>query len=560
VNATELQTYLKAHYPKENEACEWKEFKNLKHSISGAKGEDLATYVSAIANMNGGHIVIGVKDGTLDIVGIGDFHDYTPETLPHRLLGVCPNLSSEGLSVEALTTTDTARTVWIVHIPKHLPRKPVYAHNKAWQRSGDSLIELRPEREAIILAEPLAKADDWSAHICESATLENLDPEAIRLAREEYITKHPNLFEEVAQWDDRTFLNKAKLTLDSKITNSTLLLLGKSESVHLLSPVVPRITWVLKDRDGIEQGYEHFGLPLLVSAQKVHAKIRNYKYRYMADSKLFPDEIDKYDPWIIYEALHNCIAHQDYEMGGRINVVEFPDKLVFSNVGSFIPENVENVIERDAPPELYRNPFLCQAMVEINMIDTIGSGIKRIYSKLRQRFFPMPNYQIEPARVQVTIFGQILDDRYAKLLAMNPELSLHDVIALDRVVKHLPSTDESLKYLRDKGLIEGRKPNVYVSASVAKATGDKAGYTKNRAFDKKYYFDLIEQAIRQHGSMNRQELDELLWKKLPDNLTDSQRKTKINNLINELSNKLKKICNQGSNTKPKWVLCEDFKL
>lgn len=31
---------------------------------------------------------------------------------------------------------------------------------------------------------------------------------------------------------------------------------------------------------------------------------------------------------------------------------------------------------------------------------------------------------------------------------------------------------------------------------------------------------------------------------------------RINNLINELSNKLKKICNKGSNTKPKWVLCE----
>lgn len=554
--ARELQNFLQAHYPKENESCEWKEFKNLKHSISGAKGEDLATYVSALANMNGGHIVIGVEDGTLNIVGIGNFHDYTPETLPHRLLGVCPNLSSEGLWVEAHTTTDTQQTVWIVHVPKHLPRKPVYANHKAWQRSGDSLIALRPERENAILAEPLGRADDWSAHICESATLENLDPEAIRLAKAEYITKHPNLSEEVTQWDDRIFLNKAKLTLDSKITNSTLLLLGKSESVHLLSPAVPRITWVLKDRDGIEQGYEHFGLPLLVSAQKVHAKIRNYKYRYMADSKLFPDEIDKYDPWIIYEALHNCIAHQDYAIGGRINVVEFPDKLVFSNVGSFIPENVENVIERDAPPELYRNPFLCQAMVEINMIDTIGSGIKRIYSKLRQRFFPMPNYKIEPNRVEVTIFGQILDERYAKLLAMNPELSLHDVIALDRVVKHLPSTDESLKYLRDKGLIEGRKPNLYVSASVANATGDKAGYTKNRAFDKKYYFDLIEQAIQHHGSMNRQELDELLWKKLPDNLTDSQRKTKINNLINELSNKLKKICNKGSNTKPKWVLCE----
>jgi ATP-dependent DNA helicase RecG len=534
MTALELQNYLKAHYPKENEACEWKEFKNLKHSISGAKGEDLATYISAIANMNGGHIIIGVKDSTLDIVGIENFHDYTPETLPHRLLGVCSNLSSEGLSVEAHTTTDTQRTVWIVHVPKHLPRKPVYAHYKAWQRSGDSLIELRTEREASILAEPLGKADDWSAHICKGAILENLDPEAIRLAREEYITKHPNLAEEVAQWDNRTFLNKAKLTLDSKITNSTLLLLGKSESVHLLSPAVPRITWVLKDRDGIEQGYEHFGLPLLVSAQKVHAKIRNYKYRYMADSKLFPDEIDKYDPWIIYEALHNCIAHQDYEIGGRINVVEFPDKLVFSNVGSFIPENVENVIERDAPPELYRNPFLCQAMVEINMIDTIGSGIKRIYSKLRQRFFPMPNYHIESKRVEVTIFGQILDERYAKLLAMNPELSLHDVIALDRVVKHLPSTDESLKYLRDKGLIEGRKPNYHLSSQVAKQTDQKDEYIKMRGIDDDYCQKVILDYLQIYKKGKKSDFEKVLLDKLPSILDEQQKKNKIKNNLQTL--------------------------
>jgi ATP-dependent DNA helicase RecG len=404
------------------------------------------------------------------------------------------------------------------------------------------------------LAEPLGKADDWSAHICEGATLENLDPEAIRLAREEYITKHPNLAEEVAQWDTRTFLNKAKLTLDSKITNSTLLLLGKSESVHLLSPAVPRITWVLKDRDGIEQGYEHFGLPLLVSAQKVHAKIRNYKYRYMADSKLFPDEIDKYDPWIIYEALHNCIAHQDYEMNGRINVVEFPDKLVFSNVGSFIPENVENVIERDAPPELYRNPFLCQAMVEINMIDTIGSGIKRIYSKLRQRFFPMPNYQIEPSRVQVTIFGQILDDRYAKLLAMNPELSLHDVIVLDRVVKNLPTDDATLKDLRDKGLIEGRKPNLYVSASVANATGDKAGYIKNRGLDDKHYKNLIIDYLKTFKYAKRHDITALLLDKLPDILDEKQKHNKIRNILYSMSKKDQSIAISGSSQKGVWIL------
>ena len=41
---------------------------------------------------------------------------------------------------------------------------------------------------------------------------------------------------------------------------------------------------------------------------------------------------------IIREAMKNGIAHQDYTKGGRINVVEMDDQLVFTNLGSFIPD------------------------------------------------------------------------------------------------------------------------------------------------------------------------------------------------------------------------------
>ena len=68
-----LREHLRTTYPKENEACEWKEFKNLRHAVSGKAG----SYVSAIANMSGGHLVLGVQDKTLDIVGIREFGDYT---------------------------------------------------------------------------------------------------------------------------------------------------------------------------------------------------------------------------------------------------------------------------------------------------------------------------------------------------------------------------------------------------------------------------------------------------------------------------------------------------
>ena len=182
----ELQGYIRARYPKENECCEHKGFSRLRHSVSGKAGEDVISYVSALANMEGGELVIGVEDITLAITGIKDCRDFNPENLPQRLIGNCINLSSEGLRVEEFITHDTNKRVWVLNIPKHLPRKPVFAHKKAWQRSGDSLIELRPEREAAILAEPISASDDWSIEVVEGATIDDLSPEAIAAARSQY--------------------------------------------------------------------------------------------------------------------------------------------------------------------------------------------------------------------------------------------------------------------------------------------------------------------------------------------------------------------------------------
>lgn len=553
----ELEEYLKSKYPKENNSCEHKEFKTLKNSVSGRIREDVISYISAISNMEGGHLLLGVVDKTLEIAGIEDTQDFTIENLPFRVVGNCTNLSTEGLFVEEFVTDDTNQKVWIIHIPKHSPRKPVYAHKIAWQRSGDSLIELTPQREAVILNESLSIESDWSAKICEGAHFDDLSQEAVDFAKQEYITKHPKLSDEVQSWSIEQFLAKAKMVKFGQITNSCMLLLGKDESAYLLKNINPQISWILKDNDNIELSYEHFGMPFLLSAKSVHDKIRNFKYRFMSDSKLFPEEMDKYDNWVLYEALHNAIAHQDYELRGRINVVEFPDKIVISNVGSFLAGDIEDIIQRDAPLENYRNDFLCKAMVEINMIDTIGSGIKRMFSIQKKRFFPMPDYVVENNRVQVTVYGKILNERYTKLLASNPDISLIDVILLDRVAKNYPIDDEQIKSFKEKGLIEGRKPNLHISAKVAQIIGEKAEYTKNKGFDKQYYLDLILKSISDHGSMTRGEIDSLLWTKLSDTLDDGKKKIKINNLINELSNKLKKICNKGTKTSPLWESCND---
>lgn len=549
----ELKIYIQANFPIENEACEWKEFKSLKHSFSGTSGNDIISYVSALANMEGGNLIIGIEDNTLEIVGIQDFNNHTAQNIRLRILTKCPNLDSEHFTIEDIETTDSKKTVWIFHIPKHLPRRPVSAHERYWQRVDDSLVELRKERLEAILKEPLFTNDDWSAQIVPNATLDDLDPQAIEKARKEYKEKNPRKASECDTWDNITFLNKAKVTLQGKITNTALLLLGKEESSHFLSPAVAKISWILKDENNVELDYEHFGVPFLLSSTEVFSRVRNLTYRYIKDDSLFPTEIKMYDAFVIREALHNCIAHQDYHLKGRITVVEKPDELLFTNLGDFIPKSIDKVIEQDAPQEYYRNQFLADAMVNLNMIDTIGSGIKRMFLKQMERFFPMPDFDLStPNKVAVKIAGRIWDVNYTKLLMSKTDLDLKMVVLLDRVQKNLPITDDEIKQLKKVGLIEGRKPNIHVSAKIAEATQDQSTYIKLRGFKDEYYKKLILEYLDKYKQASKTDIDNLILDILPEILDEEKKQNKVRNLVYAMSKKDKTIVNKGTTRYPKW--------
>ena len=533
----ELKEYIKLNFPKENESCDWKGFSNLTHDVAGKKGEDVISYISAIANMNGGHLVAGVEDKTLNILGIKNFHDYTPENLPPRLVGNCTNLITEGLHVESITTSDSHKTVWIIRIPKHAPRKPVIAHKQAWQRLGDNLLKLTPEREDAILSEPLNDTEDWSAAIVPDATIDDLDQAAIAKARENYKSKFPEQAKDVDRWDDITFLNKAKVTIKDKITRTAIILLGRSESEHFISPAEAKIRWLLKDSKGSDKDYHIESCPLLLAVDKIYSKIRNIKYRYIKDGTLFPDEVDRYEPFVIREAINNCIAHQDYTKGGRINVVEMEDQLIFTNLGSFIPGSVEKVVKEDAPEEHYSNRFLATAMFNLKMVDTAGGGIRRMFNYQRERFFPMPEYDLSEDKVKVTVIGKVMDMDFARVLARNPNLSLEQIIMLDKVQKQKSLSDEEIKYLKGLGLIEGRKPNYVISAKITASLSNdelKAHYIKQRGLDDEHYKKLIVEYLKKFGESPRKNIDKFLRDKLPDILTESQKKNKVTNLLSAL--------------------------
>jgi ATP-dependent DNA helicase RecG len=514
---------------------EWVEFKEAKTTFDFEK---LGRYFSALsneANLKGqpwGWLVLGVTNKVPRQVVGTKYKAGRPE-LDALKKGIADQTSNRLTFEEIYEVARPDGRVLLFQIPPAPRGMPVAFQGHYYGREGESLSPLSiHEIEQIRKQRP---HEDWSACCCSDATLDALHPEAIEFARREFKKKHPDLAGEVDQWDALTFLNKAKVCINGRITRAAIILLGKGEAEHHLSPGIARITWVLKDEHGTEKDYQHFGTPFILAVGDVFAKVRNLTYRYLPSASLFPTEVTQYDPWVIRETLHNCIAHQDYAQGGKINVVEEPESLLFTNVGEFLPGSVEAAIIRDAPPELYRNPFLAHAMVNLNMIDTIGSGIKRMFTKQRQRNFPMPDYDLsEPGRVRVRIIGKVIDEKYTRMLIGRADLDLKDVIALDKVQKRHPLNDDEWKSLKRKKLVEGRRPNLVVSAEVATAMGTTVDYLKRRGIDKGYCRKMVLDLLGMQGQATRQDFDNLLLEKLSDALSENQKRTFIKNLLQEM--------------------------
>ena len=526
----ELQKYLLSKYPKENEECEWKEFKNLKNDFCGKEKDDVISYVSALSNMEGGHLVIGVIDKTLEIVGT-DTYNYDVQKARLRLTDQCANLPSEGLLVEEFITDDTHKTVWIVHVPKHLKRRPVYAHSKAWQRMDDSLVELTDSRLAVILDER-ESTYDWSAVVIKDATIEDLDTKAIALAREGYKERYPLYAHDCDTWSDKVFLDRACLTIDGKITRTTLLLVGKEEKAHKLNHMA-QIVWKCF-QDGQTFG-DIYTIPFIRTTSELLNRIRNYRFKIYPKNSLIPAEVWKYDTESILEGLHNSIAHQMYESGSRIIVTEDKDKLTFQNDGYFFDGTYTQYITGEKTPRNYRNPALVKAMVNIKMIDTQGYGIHKMFVSQKERYLPMPDYDKSTAtEVVLTLPGTVIDENYSLLLLENRNLSLTDAVLLDSVQKGKRISSEAVAMLRKRKLIEGRLPHIFIAKDIAQVTDQKIEYTKHKGLDDKKCEALLLDSLKDHGSLTKPEIVHLLWDVLPDQLDDKQKNNKLDYLLKKL--------------------------
>lgn len=523
--------------------------------------DKIGQYFSAIsneANLKGlqyGWLVFGVRNKDRKIIGSEYRNKKGLDTLKLEIAqGTTGRISFiEIFEVYPLVDGEEKRVV-MFQIPAAATAIPTGWHDHFYGRNGESLGALSVEELDRIRGQ---EKKDWSKQLIEDATLDCLDKNAVALARQKYKEKmnRPHITEEVDTMTDEQFLTKIKLMIGGKLTNAAMVLLGNEDFDYLFS-TPPEISWRLFDSKDCVKDYTIFKVPFIKASERAFEKIRNLTYRYMPSQlTLFPTETRQYDVWLLRELMNNCIAHSDYTIGGRIYLNEFEDKLILTNPGTFLPGGIEPILQPSYNPPFYRNQLLAETMVKLNMIDTQAMGIRRVFRIQQEKFFPLPDYDFSvPRQISVTVYGKVLDENYSRVLFENPDFDLSTVYLIDRVQKHVPIPKEAIKELRRLGVIEGKAPNIYVSAKVAESTDTKAQYVKNKGFDDEYYKKLIISYLETYKKGKKRDFIELLADKLPDTMDEKQKKSKVRNLLGSLKNEGRIKTDSDNKRLANWIL------
>ncbi len=361
--------------------------------------------------------------------------------------------------------------------------------------------------------------EDWTGNMVNGADLRNLDPGAVRAARASFAERFPDRAEESRGWDDMTFLSRAGVLKRGKVTVAALILLGKAGDRMLPSTVC--IKWRLLDDDGSLEDSRTFDGPALLASTQAVSMVRNWSCRIgSGDSETV---VSAYRTATLLEAVRNAIVHQDYGLGGTVEIVERESESVtVMSMGSFPDRPPESFVKEPLAGAPRRNAFLYSAMAGIGVIPAVDSGIRSMYLSQAYRRFPMPDFDIDGDRVTVRFSG-LRGGSYARVLDLRSDLDIKTIIDLDRVAKNRYVPDRRLKSLVRRGLVEmiGDLPCIASGAGQEIASVYTTGTAQDAVLD----------LIRSKGPVTRADVAEVLATRDSKELTKDQLRVKATNLL-----------------------------
>lgn len=489
-------------------------------------------YVAALCNEGGGRIVIGMHDSyPHKVTGTQQCKDAIGqlESNIYRDMGIRPDVYELYQEVDG-----EQKRVLVIEVPGRPAGKAFKFEDVALMRVGE---ELKPMDDKTYLSIIQEQEPDFSEQICQGATTEDLDTNAIARLKEMYAKKQKN--KSFTSLPDIQALSDLKLIRDGKVTNAAILLVGKEESIERF---IPQAKVMLEYRNSESQiNYDNrkvFDKPFFLLIDELWDAINQRNGSVPVREGAYIFDIPFFNEDVIREVVNNAFAHRDYSRQSEIVIKQYPTLFSIINAGGF-PQGVElsNILTVPSTP---RNRLLTDVLSKTGIVERSGQGIDKIFLYTLSEGKPEPDYtHSDDFTVTATLSANVKDTAFAifvqgiqQELPDNEKLSVFDVMALCelRDGKKKPSEVGIAQKLEQMGYIEkhGKTNAIYYTLPrrYYELTGNLAAYSMMTDWNRDQVWAVLLPYLQKYGKAKKSDMVKLLG----DHISDKQ----LRNYIDEL--------------------------
>jgi ATP-dependent DNA helicase RecG len=357
------------------------------------KLSDLAETLVAMANAQGGTIIIGVGGrARARVEGVQDAAAVRDMALEAALIATPPLVLPLPQTVKHADVT-----LLLVTVPPGLPH--VYnLHGKYLQRQGATNQPLLPDALRRLLRD--RGEVSWDRLVPDAATLGELDANKISA----YV-RRVNLPTEADTFDflfRRGCLARTPDAPEYQPTNAGLILFGSTVEGRFPQAEITLVQYQGRElADEFEREDVRDTLPEAV--RRAERWLMEHMRKGSRMIGLERQDWTQFPPPAVREALVNAVAHRDYGIRGEgIRIALFADRLECYSPGR-LPGHVtlENIVQ-----ERYsRNESLVQVLADWGLIERLGYGIDRMIQQMEQAGLPPPDFRETAAGFLVTLQG-----------------------------------------------------------------------------------------------------------------------------------------------------------
>ncbi len=474
------------------------EFKEAKNNFSKGRGS-LNDYCAAIANGNGGKLILGIQEKPRIVQGT-DWRKGTHTKLSHELW------ESLRIHIDVEEYFYEERRVLILHIPKHPVGIRVKSGGKADKymypiRRGESLGEMDDQKIREILNEGQA---DFTAGNVKGLLFDDLDKNAINVFRHKLAKKSGR--KEYLNFDDRKILCNAGLIDSNGISFVALILLGKEDVLRkYLSDAEIIFEWRNNPQQTNYDFRKNWRAPFVSIDDEIWETINVRNLRMPFQEGFFQREIWAFDEKSIREALHNAVMHRDYSLKGRsIFIKASPQSFYIESPGGFFPPvTLDNYLQEKS----WRNRLLAEALEKIGLVERSSQGLDDIFEQTIRDGKGVPDlFKTNSDAVRLCIPAQVRDKDFILYLERisnerQVHLSFEEICELEKIREGQKSIDAEFKekFLR-LGIVEsigkGRGTKYILSQKYYETIGKSSRHTRLKGLTRNQIKELILNHIK----------------------------------------------------------------